>query len=100
MAKQIIWSKLAQQDRTSILEYWINHTQSYAYSKRLNQLFENTAELISKYPKIGKKTEIQDVRIKIVKDYYFTYRETETKIEILTIWDSRQDPESFNRNMK
>lgn len=100
MAKQVIWSKLAHQDRQEILAFWINYTKSYAYSKRLNQLFENTADLISKHPKIGKKTEVQDVRIKIVKDYYFTYREKETKIEILTIWDSRQDPKNFNRIFK
>lgn len=97
MAKQVIWSKLAQQDRKLILEYWIDHTKSNTYSKRLNQIFENTADLISKHPKIGKKTEKQDVRIKIIKDYYFTYRETENRIEILTIWDSRQDPENLNR---
>lgn len=100
MAKQVIWSKLAQQNRRSILDYWISYTKSYAYSKRLNQMFENTADLISKHPKIGKITEIQEVRIKIVKDYYFTYRETETRIEILTIWDSRQDPENFKRILK
>lgn len=100
MAKKVIWSKLSQQDRKSILDYWINYTKSNAYSIRLNQIFENTADLISKHPKIGKKTEIQDVRIKVIKDYYFTYRETETTIEILTIWDSRQDPDNFNRIMK
>lgn len=67
MAKQVIWSKLAHQDRKSILDFWINYTKSYVYSTRLNQLFENTAELISKHPKIGKKTEVKDVRVKIVK---------------------------------
>lgn len=100
MAKQIIWSKLAQQDRKSILTFWIDHNKSFTFSKRLNQMFENTADLISKHPKIGRKTEEQDIRIKIIKDYYFTYRETETRIEILTIWDSRQDPENFNRIIK
>ena len=63
-------------------------------------VFENTTELISKYPKIGKKTELPDIRYKIVKDYLFTYRETEDHIEILTIWDSRQDPDKFDRIIK
>lgn len=100
MAKQVIWSKLAQQDRKSILEYWIKHNKSNLYSLRLNQIFENTADLISKHPKIGKKTQIQDIRIKIVKSYFLTYRETETRIEILTIWDSRQDSIQFTRILK
>jgi hypothetical protein len=27
----------------------------------------------------------------------FIYRETKSRIEIMTIWDSRQDPETFDR---
>jgi toxin YoeB len=97
MAKQIIWSRLAHQNRIKILEYWIERTKSNNYSKQLNKLFEHTAELISKYPNLGKSTELKNIRYKIVRDYYFTYRETKSRIEILTIWDSRQDPETFDR---
>jgi len=100
MAKQVIWSERAFKDRIMILEYWIVRNKSNRYSFHLNQVFENTADLISKYPKIGKKTEFQDIRLKIVKNYFLTYRETETKIEILTIWDYRQDPENLNRILK
>ena len=97
MAKQIIWSKRAFEDRKLILQYWIDRNQSITYSKRLNQIFENTAELISKFPEIGKKTVYADIRIKVIKNYFFTYRETESSVEILTIWDQRQDPKSFKR---
>jgi len=96
MAKQIIWSELAHQDRIRILEYWIERTKSNNYSKKLNKLFEHTAELISKYPNLGMSTELKNIKYKIVRDYYFTYRETKSRIEILTIWDSRQDPEKFD----
>jgi len=100
MAKQIIWSRLAHSDRLQILEYWINRNKSNVYSKRIYQIFEATTELVSKYPKIGKTTDLPDVRIKFVKDYFLTYRETDTTIEILTIWDSRQDPAKFDRILK
>jgi toxin YoeB len=100
MAKQVIWSKRAFNDRRAILEYWIERNQSMTYSKLLNQIFENTTELISKFPKLGKKTVLQDIRIKIVKDYFITYRETKTKVEILTIWDYRQDPVDFVRILR
>ncbi len=96
MAKQIIWSFLAQQNRKSILEYWKNRNKSNSYSIKLNQIFKDTAELLSKHPKIGKKTNLPDVRIKVIKDYYFTYQETDSGIEILTIWDSRQDPKKLD----
>lgn len=100
MAKQIIWSKLAHQDRYNILEYWIKRNKSTLYSKKLNQIFIGAADLISKHPKIGKQTELAGIRYKIVRDYLFTYRETTEYIEILTIWDSRQDPENFERIIK
>ncbi len=100
MVKQIIWSKLALQDRRNILEYWIKRNKSNSYSRKLNQIFIETADLISKHPKIGKQTELAGIRYKVVRDYLFTYRETKKNIEVLTIWDSRQDPENFDRIIK
>jgi toxin YoeB len=100
MVKQIIWSKLALQDRRNILEYWIKRNKSNSYSRKLNQIFIETADLISKHPKIGKQTELAGIRYKVVRDYLFTYRETKKHIEVLTIWDSRQDPENFDRIIK
>lgn len=100
MVKQIIWSRLAHINRYQILDYWINRNKSNVYSKKLNQIFEDTADFLGKHPKIGKETDVQNVRIRIVRDYFFTYRETENSIEILTIWDSRQDPSNFDRIIK
>ncbi|MEI7422843.1 MAG: type II toxin-antitoxin system RelE/ParE family toxin [Prolixibacteraceae bacterium] len=100
MVKQIIWSRLAQSNRYQILDYWINRNKSIDYSKKLNLIFEDIADFLSKHPKIGKETDVQNVRIRIVRDYFFTYRETENTIEILTIWDSRQDPSNFDRIIK
>lgn len=97
MVKQIIWSKRAHNDRIEILNYWNQRNKSKEYSKKLNEIFENTAELISKYPTIGKQTELPNIRFKIVKEYLFTYRDVFESIEILTIWDSRQDPNKFDR---
>jgi plasmid stabilization system protein ParE len=100
MVKRIIWSKIAHNDRLAILDYWITRTKSATYSKKLNQIFINISKLISKYPNIGKKTDIDNIRFKIIKDYLFTYRETSDTIEILTIWDSRQDPKKFEKIIK
>jgi len=100
MVKQVIWSRTAHNDRIKILDYWIKRNKSSAYSKKLNKIFESTVELISKHPNIGKQTEIEGIRYKVIKDYLFTYRETVEFIEILTIWDSRQDPFKFDRIIK
>ena len=69
MAKRIIWSQRAQDDRKKILEYWIRRNKSNTYSKKLDKGFREALNLISKYPRIGKQTDDKKARIKILKDY-------------------------------
>lgn len=92
MAKKIVWSEAAQNDRKEILLYWKNRNKSLVYSKKLNKLFNDAAEIIAKFPKIGKPSGYKDSRIKIVKDYLLVYKESETFVSIITIWDARQNP--------
>ena len=95
MAKEVVWSLRAQKERKEILEYWRLRNKSNTYSKKLNQLFKESVKLITDFPQIGKPTDDINTRIKIVRDYLIIYEETETQIQILTIWDSRQDPEKL-----
>ncbi len=95
MAKQIIWSQQAQEDRKRILEYWIRRNKSSTYSKKLDKGFREALNLISKYPRIGKQTDDKKTRIKILKDYLLIYEETKDSVILLTIWDSRQDPDKL-----
>lgn len=95
MAKQIVWSRRAQRDRREILEYWRIRNKSNSYSKKLNRLFKESIKIITDFPQIGKPTDEANTRIKIVKDYLIIYEETQTQIVILTIWDSRQDPDKL-----
>lgn len=92
MAKKIVWSLKAQDDRKEILLYWNNRNKSKTYSLLLNYLFIDATKTISKFPKIGKPIEYKDIRIKIIRDYLMVYKEYENYISIVTIWDTRQDP--------
>lgn len=94
MAKEVIWSLTAQDDRKRILLYWRTRNKSNAYSKKLNQLFKEAIMLIAEYPSIGRPTDQLNVRIKIVREYLIVYEETDLQIYILAIWDSRQNPEN------
>ena len=100
MVKQIIWSQRAQDDRKQILEYWRNRNKSNTYSKKLDKRFREALNIIRDYPQIGKQTDDQKARIKIVKDYLLIYEETADSIILLTIWDSRQDPEKLEKILK
>ena len=97
MAKQVIWSLKAQNDKKVILNYWRQRNKSNTYSKKLNELFKESIRIIIDFPQIGKVTDDTKARIKIVRDYLIIYEETETQIFILTIWDSRQDPDKLKK---
>lgn len=97
MAKQVVWSHSAQRERKEILEYWRLRNKSNTYSKKLDQLFKDSIKIITDFPQIGKSTDDTNTRIKIIRDYLIFYEETETQILILTIWDSRQDPDKLGR---
>jgi toxin YoeB len=100
MVKQIIWSQRAQDDRKQILEYWRQRNKSNTYSKKLDKRFREALNIIRDYPQIGKQTDDQKARIKIIKDYLLIYEETADSIFLLTIWDSRQDPKKLEKILK
>lgn len=96
MVKQIIWSRRAQTDRKYILKYWNKRNKSNLYSSKLNGLFKEAVKLIADYPEIGKPTDDKNARIKIVRDYLIIYEVDEKdRLLILTIWDSRQNPQKL-----
>ena len=94
MAKEIIWTPQAANDRWSILEYFIKRNKSNTYSIKLDNEFREAIEQISRDPRSGLPTD-RDARKYLMGkgNYYIIYRETLTSINILRIWDNRQDPE-------
>ncbi|OOG77837.1 type II toxin-antitoxin system RelE/ParE family toxin [Algoriphagus sp. A40] len=96
MAKQkVVWSLRAKNDRLEILEFWIEHNQSSSYSRKLNSLFREATVFISEYPTVGRLTDDEKVRVKIVRDYLIFYEIQKSSIVILTIFNSRRDPEKL-----
>jgi len=100
MAKQVVWSFRAQDDKKNILKYWRQRNKSNSYSKKLNQLFKDVIQLIVEHPFIGKRVDGKALRVKVVRDYLVIYEETETQIWILSIWDARQDPNKLETIVK
>lgn len=98
MARQIVWTFQAQDDRKQIFKYWNSRNKSTLYSKKLNRLFKEALKLVAVRPLIGKRTNRNNVRAKIVRDYMLFYEITTEHIVVLTVWDCRQNP--VNRNFK
>ena len=92
MARKIIWSKRAQQDRYSIFYFWNKQNKSNSYSKKLNQLFIAAMEFVAIHPLTGKQTNRNEIRIKFVSHFALIYETTESELQVLSIFDTRQNP--------
>ena len=82
MVRKIIWSPNAKVQLTDILKYWIARNKSAIYSKKLNRLFNEAINIISKNAGIGHLTSKENVRVKIVRDYLIVYEPTPDSIHI------------------
>ncbi len=97
MAKEIVWSELAINSRKNILKYWVLKNHSAAYSIKLDELFREAVMLISKYPAMGKPTDIHNVRAQKLHDYVIFYGEVDNKIHIFYIWDNSKKASVVSR---
>tara|TARA_R110002124_G_scaffold285479_2_gene464070 strand:+ start:1829 stop:2122 length:294 start_codon:yes stop_codon:yes gene_type:complete len=95
MAKRIIWAPEALADRIQILDYWYKKIGSKEYSIKLDNVFKESASLLSHFPFLGRQLVNREERV-LVKDHYqIYYLDEEEAIKILHIWDSRRNPKEL-----
>ena len=92
---EIVWTAKAQSELEGLLMYWKKRNQSNIYSLKLNALFQEKLQLLAKMSYLGRKTDIQGVYVKIIREYLLFYEIVENKLVILTIRDSRQNPQKL-----
>jgi plasmid stabilization system protein ParE len=96
MPKQIVWSPLAEQDFENILEYLAENWDNSV----TNQLIDLTEEVVGQisnnprqYPLIFKKEKIR--KCVLTKHNTLFYRDNKSQVDILRIYDTRQDPKTL-----
>jgi plasmid stabilization system protein ParE len=96
MPRQVIWSPLAENDFESILQYLQENWDSVVVSK----FIELTDEIIKQvtinpkqFPVIQKSKRIR--KCVISKHNTLFYRERKYYIDVLRIYDTRQDPKKL-----
>lgn len=98
--RKINWTRQALIDRIEILDYWVNRNKNKKYSNKLNSLIISAVELISKQPEIGRKIVNSNTRVKIVRNYYIIYDFNDLEVDILIIWDTRQNPNKLEQRLE
>ncbi len=92
MARKIVWSRESQNDKKDIFTYWNDRNKSKLYSRKLNKLFIAAVEFVAEFPLVGKKSNIENVRMKVVRDYLIIYEFSDEYISILRVWSTQQNP--------
>ena len=95
-SRKIIWSHRAKIKRYEILEFYIDRNKSKTYSVKLNKQFNRGLRLLSKYPNMGLKTDLDGIRGLIIDNFILFYEVDKNSIIVHYIWDSRQDPSELN----
>ena len=97
MSKKIVWSPLSMSDLAMILEY-LNENWDEKVTNQFIDLTENNLEQISinprQFPIIYKKEKIR--KCVLTKHNTMFYRDSKSQVEILRIYDTRQDPNTLN----
>ena len=96
--KEIIWSDLAKLEFSNVLEFYFYRNGNSDYSLKLVDEVEDLLDTLSQSEFIGRLTSNKITRVIPMKAYLIFYEINANKIEILSFWDNRQNPE--NRKIK
>ncbi|HFK5503101.1 TPA: type II toxin-antitoxin system RelE/ParE family toxin [Elizabethkingia anophelis] len=73
----------------------MDRNKSKKFSIKLNKLIVGTIKQIAENPGIGRKINLENIRVKIIRDYLLFYEFDESYLKVLTLWDGRRDENSL-----
>jgi len=87
----IIWSPRANSELKNILEFYINRNGNSKYSLKLLNEIEDILKTLAKSEFIGRLTSDKMTRVVVMDVYLIFYQIDNSRIEILSFWDNRQN---------
>ena len=93
--KNIRWSTRAKDEFAEIKKYFDKRNGSSAYSKKLFQKITHSLHLTRQQEERGEKLENGDLRYVVVEKYQIFYQIKKNAIVLVSIWDSRRNPDDL-----
>ena len=96
MPKEIIWSKIAEDDLINVTNYLIIKWSKRIADDFIDLLEEFTDQISSNpksYPMINKKKRVH--KCVVTKHNSLYYHEVDNKVEIIRLFDNRQNPKKL-----
>jgi toxin YoeB len=95
MAKAVVWSKRAVREKELIYKYWRKRNFSDSYAEQVENKLNLLIQLLLQSPEIGRRANYKNIRILTLRHFQIYYRIIEDEIQILSFWDSRQNPDKL-----
>jgi plasmid stabilization system protein ParE len=92
MARKIIWTEAAIEDRYRIYSFWLQNNGNPNYSEKMETLFKQAADLLALYPQLGRQTDVPNIREKVVRSHKLFYKQSAKNIVIVRVWETHQNP--------
>ena len=96
MAKNVIWSPAAEKDLEAVLDYLQSKWSDQILNRFINKIDDNIGLIIGDpkiFPLINERLKIR--KSVITKHNTLYYRESSKSIQIVRLFDSRQDPKKL-----
>ena len=94
--RRIIWSPRSEIDLLKIMEFYKKRNGNSLYSRSIYNRIRRALLILKGFPGVGVKTDIPYVRNLILGEFNVFYKTQKNSIEIIAIWDSKQNPENLN----
>jgi plasmid stabilization system protein ParE len=91
--REVIWSPTARMQFSLVINYWKQRNLNDQYALKLINEVATQVQLIAKLPNIAQSYYTKDIRRLTIKNYSIIYKVANSKIDILSFWDNRQDPQ-------
>lgn len=91
--RKVTWSPEAKIEFFEILNFYYQRNGNANYSRKLNDKIKQATSRLGNAPYLGKKTNNPKIRVIIEGHFLVFYSLSEKQIRILSIVDSRQNPD-------
>ncbi|MBP9151732.1 MAG: type II toxin-antitoxin system RelE/ParE family toxin [Flavobacteriales bacterium] len=91
-SKKVIWSPRANIEFKDILEFYLERNDSATYSLKLLETVDGMIRILQEHPHLGRNSTDGKARVISFSQFLLFYDETESELNILSVWDNRQNP--------
>lgn len=94
--RRIIWSPKAQKEYSKIIDYLLIEWNLTEVQKFIEQV-EEISSILEKGNVDFKKTRFKNIRVAVISKQISVYyrNHSKSKVEIIRIWDNRQNPSKW-----